>query len=118
MIAGLQLIGILFGVVMLYLSYVYYKKNTYTQRSFVLWGAVWVIVVIIFAAPQITYGLLGFLKIERTADLLTAVSLVFLTTIVFYIYSTVKQLQRKMEELVRELATREVKKTKKVAKKK
>lgn len=112
MIMGLQLIGILFGVVMLYLSYVYYKKNTYTQRSFVLWGAIWAVVIVVFAVPQITYGLLSFLKIDRTADFLTAVGLVFLTTLVFYMYSVVKQTQRKMEQLVRELAIREVKKTK------
>jgi len=42
MIQGLQIIGILFGLCMLYLTFLYYKKNAYDGKSFALWSGLWI----------------------------------------------------------------------------
>ena len=44
------------------------------------------------------------LAIQRTADFFTAIAIIFLTTITFYMYSIVKKTEARMERLVRKIA--------------
>ncbi len=109
MIIGIQLLGILFGIIMIYFSILYYKKKNYNKKSLTLWLITWFAVIIIFAIPEIIYRFMDLLAIQRTADFFTAGAIIFLTTIVFYLYTVVKKTQYKMEHLVRELAIKEAK---------
>lgn len=113
MIVGIQLIGILFGVVMIYFSYLYYRRGNYGKQSLALWLITWLVVVVIFAVPQLIYAVMEVLAIQRTADFFTAAAIIFLTTITFYTYTNVKKQEKKMEDLVRKVALERVEKTKK-----
>lgn len=104
MLAGIQLLGILFGIVMIYFSYLYFKRGNYSKKSFILWTGTWLGVIVIFAIPQLIYSVMKLLAIQRTADFFSAVAIIFLTSIVFYLYTVVKQTERKMEDLVRTVA--------------
>jgi hypothetical protein len=42
MVLGIQVIGIVFTLLMLYLTFLYYKKNNYTKAAFIFWVVVWV----------------------------------------------------------------------------
>lgn len=110
MFVGIQLLGILFGLVMIYFSYLYFKRGNYSKKSFMLWISTWTAVIIIFAVPQLIYFTMNLLAIQRTADFFTAAAIIFLTSIVFYLYSIVKKTEQKMENLVRSVAIENVNK--------
>ncbi len=112
MIIGVQILGILFGIFMLYMTYVNYKKNTYTKRSFILWSTIWIAIILIVTIPEIIYGIMNLLSFQRTADFFTSIGILFLTTITFYSYSTVKRNQQKVDKLVRAYAIEKAKEKK------
>lgn len=104
MIFGIQLLGILFGIIMIYLTYTSYKRKKFSKEAFYLWGAVWVGGIFIFSVPHIFYGIMDALQINRTADFFVAAALIFLTTMEFHMYTKVKYMEDKMEQLVRKIA--------------
>lgn len=110
MIPGIQIIGIIFALVMLYFTYVYYKRKSYSYRSLILWGLVWFGVLFLVSFPQIVYGIMGSLQIQRTADFFVMAGFVFFSVVIFHLYITVKKNNEKMEELVRNIAKNKRKK--------
>jgi hypothetical protein len=110
MISGIQIIGILFMIIMMYLSYVHYKKKSYGFKSLLLWMAVWICALIVVSIPQTVYGIMQALKIERTADFITLLGFAFFAVIIFYLYSIIGKNSQKLEQLVRQLAIRDAEK--------
>ncbi len=112
MIAGVQIVGVLFSLVMIYLTFVYYKRGNYSVKSFILWQLVWIATLVLIGRPQTAYGLMQALQIERTADFIVMAGFTFFSVVIFHMYVIVKKTNRKMEELVRKIAIRKVKKKK------
>ena len=110
MIVGVQILGIVFALVMIYLTFLYYKKNHYSRVSLFLWMAVWLGTLVLVIFPSTIYGVMETLKIERTVDFFVICGFLFFSVVIFYLYNAVKQMQRKMEKLVREVAIKKVKK--------
>ena len=104
MIAGVQIIALLFGIIMIYWSYVYYKRKDYTWRSFLIWTTVWLAFIVLVMYPQTLYSVMDVLEITRTADFFVMVGFALYAVIIFYMYVTVKKTEGKMQKLVRTLA--------------
>ena len=104
MIPGVQLLGILFAAIMVYLTYVYYKRRNYGFKSFILWLAVWGGVLVLITFPTTIYGIMEALEIERTADFFVMSGFAFFSVIIFYLFVVVKKTNQKVEELVRAIA--------------
>ena len=107
---GVQIIGIIFFVVMIYLSYVYYKRKNYSLRSFIAWLIVWLALMFFVAFPQTIYGVMEVLQIERTADFFVMSGFAAFLVIIFYLFMIVKKNNARMEELVRKIAIMETEK--------
>jgi hypothetical protein len=110
MISGVQVLGILFCVIMLYLTYVQYRRKSYGYRSLILWVLVWLAALVVVSFPKTIYGLMQVLEIQRTADFFVLFGFAFFAVIVFYMYITVKRNNEKLEGLVRSLAMERKKK--------
>lgn len=106
MIVGIQILGIIFIFAMIYLTFLYYKRSHYSKASLFLWMAVWLGGLLLVLFPSTIYGIMETLKIERTVDFFVLCGFLFFTVLIFYLYNAVKQMQRKMEKLVREIAQR------------
>ena len=117
MIFGIQIIAILFVIVMIYLTFLYYKRSHYSRKSLFLWLVVWLGALVLVVFPASIYGIMETLKIERTVDFFVIAGFMFFTVIIFYLYNAVKQMQRKMEKLVREFAIEKRKGMKAIEKK-
>ncbi len=104
MIIGIQLMAIIFILIMIYLTFLYYKKSHYSAASLSLWMAVWLGALLLVLFPETLYGIMETLKIERTVDFFVISGFMFFTVLIFYLYNAVKQMQRKMERLVRKIA--------------
>jgi hypothetical protein len=110
MLAGIQLLGIIFSLIMIYLAYVYYRRKNYGIRSFLIWLCIWAAALFLMSFPKTFYGIMEVLQIERTADFIVLLGFGFFSVIIFYLYTIVKKNNHKIEQLVRQLAMDELEK--------
>ena len=104
MLFGVQIIGILFGLIMIYMTFLYYKKANYDRRGFFVWLLIWLGFIFLVSFPQTVYGVMEALKIDRTADFFYITGFLFFSVILFYIYNIAKKNQKQIENIVRTIA--------------
>lgn len=101
---GIQIIGVLFGLFMLYYTYLHHKRKEFTIKEFCLWVLLWVMFIIISLVPWILDPIVKSLKIARVMDLLIIIGFMFLIGALLYTYVLVRNLQKNIEEIVRKIA--------------
>jgi len=107
MIIGIQIFGILFGLFMLYLTYLYQKKRQLTTREWGFWSVLWIFFIILSLIPSsLDFLVKDILQMGRTLDFLIVIGFMFLIGISFYNYSIVRRTEKRVEEIVRKLAIR------------
>lgn len=104
MIVGVQIVGLFFGIVMMYLTFLHYKKKYYDITSLLLWTVVWLSMLFVVLFPSTFYGIMESIQVERTADFLVMGALLVFSTVIFYVYSTVKRTENRVTRVVRKLA--------------
>ena len=104
MILGIQILGLLFGAFVLYMTFLNYKRREFTINEFGFWSAVAVALSIIAVFPDVLNPVVQTLNLSRTLDFLIIVGFIFLITAAFYTYLVTRRTQRMMEEVVRNLA--------------
>ena len=107
MIIGIQILGICFGIFMLYLSYIYFKRKDFSRQDFVLWLLIWSCFLISIIIPEALTLLLRPLAITRVMDLLIISSLMALFLIVFVMYRINRKNEKKLKTIVKKLALKE-----------
>ena len=104
MINGIQVIGLIFGLGILYLTYVYRKRGDFTKKEFLVWGLLWFGFVILVIFPSTTNIVLESLNVKRSMDLFTIMGMIGLFGITFYIYDVLRKEQRKSQNIAKQLA--------------
>ena len=108
MILGIQIIGILFCLVMVYLTFLYYKRNEFGAGAFFGWILLWLGFGFVIIFPKIVDVFLKPLNIVRALDFFMVIGFLILFGVVFYLYTIVKRNNKKVEELVRKEALKKV----------
>jgi len=103
-ILGIQILGILFGFFMMYYTFLQHKRKEFTIREYAFWFVFWAIFVIITLFPQVLDPVLTTLNIARTLDFFIISGFLFLIFVIFYTYTIVRKNQKKLEEIVRNMA--------------
>jgi len=103
-ILGIQILGILFGLFMMYYTFLHYKRKEFTIKEYSFWFVFWGIFVTVTLFPQVLDPVLDTLNISRTLDFFIIIGFLFLIFVVFYTYTIVRKNQRKLEEIVRNIA--------------
>jgi len=80
-ILGIQILGMLFGFFMMYYTFLQLKRKEFTIKEYSFW-----------------------FNIARALDLFIITGFLFLIFIIFYTYILVRKNQRKLEEVVRNIA--------------
>lgn len=109
MLIGIQIVGLVFGLIMFYFSYVYFKRNEFSPRDFIIWGGIWLVFIITILLPQKLNIFLDKLKIAGAMWFFTISGLLFLFALVFYLHVAVRRSQRKVEILVKKIALKKIK---------
>ncbi|MFW6231237.1 MAG: DUF2304 domain-containing protein [Nanoarchaeota archaeon] len=104
MLPGIQLLGILFGLVMVYMTFLYYKRKNYGTAAFIFWMGIWTAFLVLAIFPTFVYGVMGLLDIQRTADFFVIGALLLYSVVIFKLYVRNKQLEDKVEKIVRKVA--------------
>lgn len=104
MLYGIQLLAVLFGLVMLYLTFLYFKRSNYGTTAFIFWVLVWASFLVISMFPTTVYGIMDALSIQRTADFFVISALMIYSVVIFKLYVRNKELQAKIEKVVKKVA--------------
>lgn len=105
MISGIQIVGILFGLLMLYMTFLYQKRKQLSSKEALFWSVLWIFFMIIALFPSsLDFLVKGVLNMNRPLDFLIILGFMFLIGVTFYNYSAVKKNERRTEEIVRKIA--------------
>lgn len=101
---GIQILGLLFGFFMIYYSFVNFKRKEFKRGEFAIWTIMWVLFMIVTLFPNVLNPLIESLNVSRRLDFLIIVGFIFLIGLGFYSYISTKNNQKKIENIVREIA--------------
>ena len=104
MVIGIQVVGLTFGFIMLYLTYIYFKKKDFNKADFKLWIIIWVLFLLAILFPSSVNVLLEALDVNSAMTLFAVLAIILLIAIVFYLYRIVRRNQRRIEKVVRLVA--------------
>jgi hypothetical protein len=104
MVLGIQIAGVLFGLFMVYYSFISYKRKEFSVKEFSFWILVWGLFIITALFPSVLDPIVKIGGFLRALDLLIISGFLFLITLTFYTYTIVRKNQRKLETIVREMA--------------
>ena len=102
---GIQIIGILFAIFMLYITFLHFKRKEFKVFEFILWLILWLGLGLIAVVPNILDFLVKrTLGLSRPLDFYIIVGFLFLIATNFYTYTMAKTNSKKLEKVVREVA--------------
>ena len=100
----LQVVLLFFALFMLYVLYIHWKKKHVSNLFFCVWVVLWVAFSIIDIYPEVLRGYLSEFYIVRVLDLCMIFSFMVLSYITIENNIVIKNLNNKIEALVREMA--------------
>jgi hypothetical protein len=103
---GIQLVGVLFGLWMIYYIFIHFKRNEITQTEYTIWFIMWVLFAIVALFPEILSPFVRTLNLNRTMDLLILLGFVFVIGLMFQNHMTIQKTRKRLEELVRKTAVK------------
>jgi len=103
-ILGIQILGLLFGVFMLYYTFLQRKRNDFTTKEYSFWVILWIIFLMVTIFPGLLDPIVKSLSLARTMDFFIILGFMFLIGSIFYTYTIVRKNQKKLEEIVRKIA--------------
>lgn len=103
----IQLLGIIFGLAMMYFSFVRFKRKEINNIELLVWFAGWIILVSVAVIPSILDPVIEPLNFHRRLDFFVVIGFFALLALGFYNYTTVKKMERKLGKFVRRAAMQE-----------
>ena len=110
MVLGIQIIGVLFGLFLVYLTFLFHKRREFTVNEWLFWTAMAFSFMVVSLFPQLLDPIVKSLSLTRTMDLFIILGFMFLIAAVFYSYKITRDTQKKLEEVVRIIALQKQKK--------
>ena len=104
MVLEIQIAAFVFGVFMMYYSFIRYKKREFTKKEFIFWVAVWTVFIIVTSTPDVLDPFFRKLNFSRKLDVYIVSGFIFLIGITFYTYALTRKNNKQIEEIVRKIA--------------
>lgn len=103
-ILGIQILGILFGIFMMYYTFLQHKRRELNSKEYNFWLILWILFIIFAIFPWVLDPITRSLNIARTMDLFIVVGFMFLIGLGFYTHTIVRKNEKRIEEIVRKIA--------------
>lgn len=103
-ILGIQLFGTVFGIFVLYMSFLQWKKKEFTLNEWAFWSVFAIGFSGVALFPDLLNPVVSSLRLERKLDFFIIMGFMFLIGAAFYTYKVARRTQKGLEELVRQLA--------------
>ncbi len=105
---GIQLIGVAFGLAMIYFAFLHYKRREFTGAEFGAWIILWVCISLVALFPNsLDFLIKRVLSLQRPLDFFIICGFLFLMFLSFYNYSAVRRMEKRIQKLVSGLAIRD-----------
>lgn len=101
-----EIAGAFFGIFMLFITYISFRKKQLNKNDMLVWGAIWVLVIafsLLSQQLQDSVRLIGFI---RLLDFVLIAGLAVLSGIIFFQFRKIRVLERKFEELLEKIMHR------------
>lgn len=105
---GIQILGVMFGVFMLYFTLVYFKRREFSLGFLIFWEILWTLLILISIFPHSTDFFLQELGLIRAMDFFMVGGFLIAFGLLFYNYVVIQRLKIKMEKIVRKEALKEL----------
>ena len=106
---GVQILGVLFGLFMLYLTILYFRRRDLNPGDVLIWVPVWIVFLIGVAFPKTLDFFLQTFNVISAIQLFTILVFMFFAIVIFYLYRSVRVNSKRVEKLVRIIALKKVK---------
>ncbi len=113
MVYTFEIIGIIFVFVMIYFTFLSWKRKEISKIGFIFWDCFWIAGGVLIIFHSSVNQILPPLQIIRVMDLYMILSFLFLFTLIFYLFRVVKKSEKRLEELTRIIALKSIDKEKK-----
>ena len=102
---GIQIVGVVFGVFMLYFTFLQLKRNEFTVIESGGWFMLWLTILFVTLFPTTLDFLVSkILNLNRTLDFFIICGFLFLVLVAFFNYTKTRKNDRKIERIVSKLA--------------
>lgn len=109
MIYGTQILGMLFVLIMVYLTFLYHKRHEFGKLEMIGWMGLWVGTLFLIVFPQSLNLVLEELNIGSVTQLLIIGSIMILFGLTLVGNVKLKNMGKKIDELGRETALKRMK---------
>ena len=103
----IQILGVLLGLAMLYITYDYYKKRGLELKDIAGWMVLWCVFILVVLFPAVLLFISQKLNLTGAIDLIMIVSFVVMIYLVFNLYNRIRKIERNMEKMVEVIALRD-----------
>ncbi|NOZ80525.1 MAG: DUF2304 domain-containing protein [DPANN group archaeon] len=100
----IQIIGILFGMFLIYLTFLYNKREEFTRNEQLFWSFLALGIIFVALFPNVFDPIIHRFAFARTLDLVVVLGFIVVISISFYTYFQMRKTQKKLEEVVRKIA--------------
>lgn len=114
MILGLQVIALVFSLIMIYFAYLHYRRGEINGLEISFWFLAWTGAIFIALFPEIFRVFSATIAISRAFDLAMIGGFILVIPIVYSAYIRTRRIEKKLEDLVREEAKKNLKSGKKI----
>ena len=101
---GVQIIGVLFALIMLYITFLHKKRKEFTTTEFSFWLILWLMFIYVTIFPTSLNFIVKTMDFTRAFDLLVVIGFLFMISLGTYNYLNGKNNKKKIEEIVRKIA--------------
>lgn len=110
MMTTIQVIAVIFGLTMAYLTFLNFKRKDLNRYQFVIWEILFIGFIVVTLLPDKINFITEGLGIARAFDLFAIIAFTVILFLVFHNYLLVTKLERKLEKNTREKALKDLKK--------
>lgn len=110
MLLGIQILGVLFALFMLYITFLSFKRKEFKIGELLFWVIAWGLFIWVTISPNSLKFFVDALSMHRPLDLLIVTGFLFLIFLSFYNHLSIKKSSRKLEILVSKLAIKRAEK--------
>jgi hypothetical protein len=104
MMGTIQISLVFFGLFMMYVVRIHYKKKQIGRYEFGLWMLMWLTFIVVNIIPDSFKGIAQSLHVARVFDLLVIIALAILSLVSFQNRFHQKKIDNKIEEFIRRRA--------------
>lgn len=108
---GIQILAILFALWMTYFTFLHFRRKEFGRVEATLWQVLWAGLIVVVIFPDSVRFILKTFSISRTFDLIVIIGIMILYGVTFRNYVILKRMERKVEDLVRSEALKQIEHT-------